>query len=148
LLSVNVKLVYLSKSGYENIMSRDNKIAPTIAEFYWLIGILEGEGSFMKPAPSLKSPRVVVTMKDKDVVDRCGKILKLKTSIQRMREKNPRHSDVYRVCLGGRRAIALMEAIYPHMSKRRKVQIENALGRQDMNSNLSRVDPAPKVLVY
>lgn len=43
--------------------------------FYWLIGLLEGEGSFMKGPPSQpNSARIALAMTDLDVVEKVANI--------------------------------------------------------------------------
>jgi hypothetical protein len=52
--------------------------APVDAEFelYWLAGLLEGEGSFVKGPPSRPNcPIVQLAMTDGDVVERAARLL-------------------------------------------------------------------------
>jgi len=44
-------------------------------DLYWLAGLLEGEGSFLKPAPcEPKHPRVALCMTDFDIVMRAANL--------------------------------------------------------------------------
>ena len=57
-----------------------NPVGPAISEpmLYWLAGILEGEGSFMKGVPSNpNSPRIAIQMTDKDVLEKVAAIFKV-----------------------------------------------------------------------
>ncbi len=45
---------------------------------HWLAGLLEGEGSFLKPPPSApNTPRITLQMTDEDVVQRVQEIFDL-----------------------------------------------------------------------
>jgi|SRR5689334_14523165 len=99
-------------------------------EFYWLVGLLEGEGSFMKPPPSSpNAPRVSINMTDEDIIARVAVIFKRKH--QFIKSKNLKHKNSYRVTLSGKRAVELMIACRPAMSKRRQRQIDEALAKYD-----------------
>ena len=40
-------------------------------DLYWLAGLLEGEGSFQKPAPcEPKYPRITIKMTNRDIIER------------------------------------------------------------------------------
>lgn len=114
-------------------------------ELGWLVGLLEGEGSFsttwewQKGEKKYHIPKVVLAMTDLDVVERYrdlvnkyfpptvnrygriqGKPLKVHT---RKREKH--YKDIHDVRMVTDRALALMALVYPYMSERRKAQIDN-----------------------
>jgi hypothetical protein len=97
------------------------------ADLYWLAGLLEGEGSFLKPPPSSPaSPRVAVEMTDRDVVERVGRVLG--AIAQPMPDRNnPRWKPTYRALIGGERAADLMRLLHPLMGLRRQAQISAAL---------------------
>jgi hypothetical protein len=79
--------------------------------FYWLVGLLEGEGSFMRGAPSSpNAPRVSVAMTDEDIIARVAEICHAK--YQSVRSRNERHKQVYRVYIKGSKAVALMRTLY------------------------------------
>ena len=104
-----------------------------LANFYWLIGLLEGEGSFLAPSPSRPNElRVEIEMNDRDVIQRAAHLLG--TSV--LSRTRPRHrhgaetvemATTYRTRVSGRRAVQLLHTIRPYMSARRQAQIVRAL---------------------
>jgi hypothetical protein len=96
-------------------------------ELYWLAGILEGEGSFMKPSPSTpRLPRVSVQMTDEDVIARVATLIgnKYQTCID---VKNPTYKPLHSVKTVGKKAVDLMRLLRPLMGIRRQKQIDAAL---------------------
>jgi hypothetical protein len=90
----------------------------------WLAGILEGEGSFLKPIPSAPaSPIVSCRMTDLDVVARVAAAFG--TSIQ-SNDKGP-HKREFATLIRGARAVELMQILRPMMSARRQAAIDRAL---------------------
>jgi hypothetical protein len=99
-------------------------------DLYWLIGLLEGEGSFMKGSPSApNSVKVSIQMTDEDVIERVAKLFGRK--YQKIYSKNALHKDSYAVRITGTKAVDLMRKILPHMSKRRQEQITKSLESYD-----------------
>lgn len=99
-------------------------------DFYWLVGLLEGEGSFTKGAPSApNSPRINVQMTDEDVIARIAIMFGRKYN--RYVSKNPKHKPTYVVRCTGLKAVNLMVMIQPYMSIRRQGQIQTALDSYD-----------------
>jgi hypothetical protein len=95
--------------------------------FCWLAGLIEGEGSFMKAPPSRPNePRLEIEMKDKDIIERVGALLGAKMQT-RIRKTFDPPKTIYRVRLGGKRAVALMTRLKPYMGTRRQEQIRLAL---------------------
>lgn len=93
---------------------------------YWLAGLLEGEGSFRKPAPSAPNqPIISVQMTDQDVIERVAACFGTKAKF--IRSKHERHKDSYVAIVRGRRAVEMMRLLYPLMSNRRRQQIDSAL---------------------
>ena len=117
------------------------------ADFHWLVGILEGEGSFMKSPPSdPNSPRVTVNMTDEDVIARVAAIFKRKYQFVKAREEHHKHS--YRVVLTGLRAADFMVQLRPFMGLRRQGQIDAALATFDILKMYNRkvtVDQAAEI---
>jgi hypothetical protein len=98
--------------------------------FFWMVGILEGEGTFGHPAPSAPNqPRVAVEMTDEDVIRELSALWGV--AIFR---KAPRglHKASYRVLLRGRRAAELMRRVLPFMSSRRQARIHAILTAYDV----------------
>jgi type II secretory pathway component PulF len=96
-------------------------------DLHWLAGLLEGEGSFMKPAPSLPNlPCIALQMTDEDIVSRACSLMGV--GYYRVKHKaKTYYKDCFSTRLRGKRAVDLMEQLRPLMGKRRKIQIDNAL---------------------
>lgn len=102
------------------------------ANFHWLVGLLEGEGSFMAASPSRPNePRLEVEMKDRPVMARFAAFVGASV-IERQRKRV--HADgtedtivIYRVRVAGKRAVRLMRTIQPYLCARRQHQIDAAL---------------------
>src|SRR5436309_15523976 len=63
-------------------------------ELHWLVGILEGEGTFLRGAPSRPgTPILRVSMTDRDVVDRVAKLFG--RAVVRLRRRRPHHKLPY-----------------------------------------------------
>jgi hypothetical protein len=104
--------------------------------FGWIIGILEGEGSFVAPPPSEPNvPRIQVQMRDEDVVARVAGLWGVRYTHHHPKyfQEHGWHA-IYYAQLRGHRAAEWMEALRPHMSKRRQAQIDAALA--SFNPNL------------
>lgn len=103
------------------------------ANFYWLVGLLEGEGTFLAPSPSRPNePRVEVEMKDYDVIARAGVLLGVSVVTRLRQRRRKGHLEletvvIYRVRVSGRRAVRLLRTIKAYMSGRRQLQISRAL---------------------
>lgn len=101
-------------------------------DFYWLVGLLEGEGCFMKGSPSSPNkPKIQLQMTDKDVVEKVSKFFERK--LYSVKPKNDKWKESFVVVLTGKRAVDLMRKLHPYMSKRRKEQIQIALDSYDEN---------------
>ena len=99
-------------------------------ELNWLAGLLEGEGSFMKPCPSSpNSPRIAMEICDKDIADRAAALIGVRAFEvnQAKRIRNPHWRVSYRVTKRGKGAVELMKLLYPLMGQRRKQQILTAI---------------------
>lgn len=95
-------------------------------EFHWLVGILEGEGTFLRGAPSRpRTPIVRVSMTDSDVVDRVAKLFERATV--RLRHRKPHHKLPYATTIKGAPAVRLMYALKPFLGKGRQQQIDRAI---------------------
>lgn len=95
-------------------------------DLLWLAGLLEGEGSFMPGPPSKpNSPRVQVQMADRDVIERAAATLG--TTQLCTYQAHEDWKAIYSTCVRGKRAIAIMQQLYPLMGMRRRAQIERAI---------------------
>lgn len=96
-------------------------------ELAWVAGLLEGEGSFMKGAPSRPNkPVVSMESTDRDVVERVAALCGVRVST--IKQRNPeKWKPTYRMRLHGGRAVRLMELIRDQMSERRQAQIDEVL---------------------
>jgi hypothetical protein len=94
----------------------------------WVAGILEGEGSFIKPPPSRSlSPVVSVVMTDLDVMEHLGLLLRTKVIPTRRHLEHPEWKPAYCIRLTHARAASLMHTLRPFMGERRRGQIDVAL---------------------
>jgi hypothetical protein len=123
----------VSRRGFDSphlhctVTSSPNLGGMTELDLMWLVGLLEGEGSFIFPAPSEPtSPRVTLQMTDEDVVRRAARLMGIEYV-----HKSHRHPDIwkptYQVSLKGKRARALMEQLLPYMGVRRSQRIRGIL---------------------
>lgn len=98
-------------------------------DFYWLAGLLEGEGSFSPGPPSdPNSVRITLSMTDCDVIARVAGLWKVSYhEVREARSIERGWKPAYHVSLRGRRAAALMHELLPHMGERRQSQIRRAL---------------------
>ncbi len=96
------------------------------SRFHWLVGLLEGEGSFMSGTPSEPNrPRIIIAMTDEDVVARAADICNV--SYRKLASRNANHKDVFRTMVRGRQAVELLKQIYPLMGIRRQAQIRSVI---------------------
>lgn len=90
----------------------------------WLVGLLEGEGTFLKPCPSNpRSPIISCRMTDLDVIELVAAAFG--TSVQ-ANEKGPYRTE-FAATIRGSRAAELMALLRPMMSCRRQAAIDRAL---------------------
>ena len=94
--------------------------------FFWLVGILEGEGSFIKPIPSRPNdPAIQIEMTDEDIISKVSKLFKKKYC--KIAPRKEHYKSSYRAESRGKKAVKLMKELYPHMGERRKSQIKEAI---------------------
>jgi len=100
----------------------------TDKDLFWLIGLLEGEGTFLAPSPSAPGrPRIAVHMTDRDTIEKVASLLGgIGVGHIDLTKRCPKWKKSYRVTLTGKRAVDLMLKIKPFMSARRQIQIERA----------------------
>lgn len=104
-------------------------------DFGWLVGILEGEGTFVcsqdKRRPHTYTVKIQVEMTDKDSIDRINQLVpgKVWESVYPSRTKifkNVKRSWRWAISRKDQ-CKELAEKVYPYMSQRRKEQIEKCL---------------------
>jgi LAGLIDADG-like domain len=101
----------------------------------YLAGLLEGEGSFLKPPPSSPDQSAVaLSMTDRDVVQRTALLLEATCWTVANRQK-PHHKIAYTTRVRGRRAVEVMEALYPLMGARRQRQITAACEARSLTAH-------------
>jgi hypothetical protein len=92
----------------------------------YLAGLLEGEGSFLRPPPSLPNQSAIaLAMTDEDVVVRAAVLIE--TTYCEVGRTQAHHKRAYVARVRGQRAVEVMEALHPTMGLRRREQIERAL---------------------
>jgi len=90
------------------------------------VGILEGEGTFLRGAPSKPgTPILRVSMTDRDVVDRVAKLFE--RAVVRLRRRKPHHKLPYATTIKGAPAVRVMAAVRPFLGKTRQLQIDRAI---------------------
>ena len=98
--------------------------------FFWLVGLLEGEGTFYTPSKATL-PVVEIEMNDEDVVTRAASLIGSKVTFRDRAMPDVNGKQVvrrtYRTRLRGYRAVWLMHRIKPYMGSRRRLQIQAAL---------------------
>lgn len=102
-----------------------NQEDPGYLRLSWLAGLLEGEGTFLCPPPSMPNcPIVSCRMTDRDVVERVAQ--QFGTTVVAI--DKGRYRTEFAATLKGERAVALMADIRPLMGMRHQQAIEAALG--------------------
>src|SRR5262245_9178233 len=106
----------------------------THAEFHWLVGLLEGEGSFLKGPPcNPYLPVLSIESTDEDIVARVASLLGRAYSSLKSRRGHWKPS--FRTVLKGRKAVDLKK-LQPLMGARRQQQIEEAVGSYQVRSRI------------
>jgi hypothetical protein len=107
------------------------RVSPHIAhveelDFHWLVGVLEGEGTFLRGAPSNPgSPILRVSMTDRDVVERVAKLFG--RAVVQLRRRKPHHKIPYATTIKGGPAAQVMSAVRPHLGRTRQHQVDLAI---------------------
>jgi len=109
--------------------------ALTAFDLVWIVGILEGEGSFHVNHDS-HGITIAVAMSDEDVI---AKLASFFDRPYRSYEPGPPRQRMSRVEITGQQAVLLMEMARPRMSTRRGEQMDRCLA-----SAALRASPADK----
>jgi len=97
---------------------------------HWLVGLLEGEGSFSSGPPSAPNRSVIqMTSTDRDVIEVAAQILEV--TVFRNRKANAKHKEAFSIHLRGQQALHWMALLRPHMGLRRQQQIDQAVASSD-----------------
>jgi hypothetical protein len=100
----------------------------------YLAGLLEGEGSFLRPPPSTpQQSAVALAMTDEDVVSRAAMLLETSRQAPPYR-RAVHHKPVYTARFRGLRAVEVMQALYPMMGARRQRQIDEAFAARSIKT--------------
>lgn len=101
----------------------------TEKDMYWLAGLLEGEGSFLKAAPSARSSTQIVIslqMTDRDIIEKVADLFGT-SCVKGSAPLKSHWKQCYTTRVKGSKAAEIMRLLYPFMGERRKRQIEEAL---------------------
>ena len=111
--------------------------------FFWLVGVLEGEGTFLW-YPNKGKAIIEMEMKDEHVVARVAALWGVSYYRRDRRERNPNSAVTYQVRLTGVRAIQLMERLAPYMSPRRQRTITRVtMGYRASHPNMPEAGRVP-----
>ena len=111
-------------------------------DFFWLVGFLEGEGSFCHGPPScIGSPSVSAATTDEDIIKKVSLLFGRRYHKANVKEKSY-YKDAYNCYIRGRPAIELMKKLKDHMSARRRKRIEEIIERYE-----AEVFPTRKILL-
>lgn len=107
------------------------------SDLMWLVGILEGEGSF--DCHRGKYPRVRLGMTDRDVVGRAATLMgsRVRLSLHAAPVQATWHTEI-----SGERAADIMRALLPHMGARRSARIATVLGHAQLRTGQK---PGPRL---
>ena len=102
-------------------------------DLYWLAGLLEGEGSFMKGPPSAPNrPVISMQMTDKDIIEKAANIIGIGYCENKSTERKG-YKKCWSVRTTGSRAMSIMRQVFSIMGERRQEQITKALDSHDPN---------------
>lgn len=95
-------------------------------DFYWLVGLLEGEGCFSFRKPNAIT--IALGMTDEDVVARAARLMG-GTYFRSVsgQKRNPRAKPMYITHACGQRAFELMKAMRPFFGARRHAKVSSAI---------------------
>lgn len=96
----------------------------------WAAGLFEGEGTItISSIPSGKLyPRIKVKMTDQDSVEKFASIFGMKASpVQKDKSWKDHYKDAWYTDCTGKRAYAVLVAIFPWLGKRRQERVKEAI---------------------
>jgi hypothetical protein len=116
------------------------------AEFWWMVGILEGEGCFTFHRTT---QRISLCMTDEDVIQKAagiftkitGKTFAIDNSrVSLDKQINQGRKEAFTIELYGENARTVMYMIVPHMSKRRRARVWQCLNGYKHKENTEKLD--------
>ena len=108
-------------------------------DLFWLVGLIEGEGTFDGGPPADRPPAIAVVMTDRDVIDRVARLWDRGTIRQRPRLSQ--YKDPFATRIRGARAAEWMRLLYPLLGERRQARIVRALAGFEGRPRWRRPDP-------
>lgn len=115
-------------------------------EFYWLVGILEGEGCF-KVHKKSNSPQIQIIMTDLDIMERAADIFEANLLGPYKDDRKESYRDKYQIQFSGIKAIYWMKLLYFDMGERRQEQIDKCVECWgSVNRSKSKWSPSPKLV--
>lgn len=99
-------------------------------DFFWLVGLMEGEGCFRGDRGYY--PGIYLQMTDIDVVQKAAKLFRKSGRVCKTIHWRSKTRPLYVIRICGKEAMGWMCRMYPHMGRRRKKQIENTLKEYDL----------------
>src|SRR5437870_804366 len=112
------------------------------SDLRWLAGLLEGEGTFLRPVPSApRAPLIRLAMTDHDVVRRAADVLE-RSVVSPKSERVQGHRTVFMVTVKGASAIRWMRVLRPYLSTTRQAQIDRALACSQVARRQTPIEPA------
>lgn len=100
----------------------------SIEDFFWMVGILEGEGCFAWSSSGRKYwPKITVNMTDEDIIAKFAGFIDRKYF--RRPARPPSIKDCYVTSVVGTPAAELMEKLFPYMGRRRQTKIQEILNK-------------------
>jgi Homeodomain-like domain-containing protein len=109
-------------------------------EFFWLAGLLEGEGSFGRgPSSQPNLPHISVQMTDEDVIQRVSSIW----GVRYFKHSPPvaHYKPCFAAKIRGEKAVEWMIRLRPHMGTRRQSQIDKAVSSYQVVPSYSQEHP-------
>ena len=112
------------------------------SDLRWLAGLLEGEGTFLRPVPSApRAPLIRLAMTDHDVVRRAAGLLE-RSVVSAEGGRVHGHRTVFMVTVKGAPAISWMRVLRPYLSTTRRAQVDRSLACSQVAPRQTPIEPA------
>lgn len=114
-------------------------------DFYWLVGLLEGEGCFAYGGRWSSDVHITVEMADEDIINRVARLFEQladqEVNVREKSRKNAKWSRTYVANIGGHNARDIMRKLAKHMGFRRRKRIWQCLnGYNEPKSDMTAAD--------